>query len=103
MNNNKKKTTRKTIKEEENKRFRQQYPLSEIPTSFYKVVHVTKYTSIDEMHLMINHVQERTQFTIDTESERSNSQLALIQVQTIPPRIPLLVILMELAHLPPNN
>ena len=103
MNNNNKKTTRKTIKEEENKRFRQQYPLSEIPTSFYKVVHVTKYTSIDEMHLMINHVQECTQFTIDTESERSNSQLALIQVQTIPPRIPLLVILMELAHLPPNN
>ena len=52
---------------------------------------------------MINHVEECTQFTIDTESERSNGQLALIQVQDIPPRIPLLVILIELAHLPPNN
>ena len=97
------KTTRKTSKEEENNRLRQQYPLFEIPTSFYKVVHVTKYISIDEMHLMINHVEECTQFTIDTESERSNGQLALIQVQAIPPRIPLLVILIELAHLPPNN
>ncbi|CAF5194797.1 unnamed protein product, partial [Rotaria sp. Silwood1] len=55
---------------------------------------------MEEMHLLINHVQACTQFTIDTESERSNNQLALIQIQTIPPRLPSLVVLVELAHLP---
>ncbi|CAF3330489.1 unnamed protein product [Rotaria sp. Silwood2] len=58
---------------------------------------------MEEMHLMVNHVQECTQFTIDTESEKSNGQLALIQIQTKPSRLPLLVILIELQHLPPNN
>jgi hypothetical protein len=58
---------------------------------------------MDEMHLLVNHVQECTQFTIDTESEISNGQLALLQIPTIPPRLPLLVILIELAHLPPND
>jgi hypothetical protein len=48
-------------------------------------------------------VQECTQFTIDTESEKSNGQLALIQIQTIPPRLPSLVILIALAHLPSND
>ncbi|CAF3729881.1 unnamed protein product [Rotaria socialis] len=90
-------------KQEENDQYRQDYPSFEIPTSYYNVVHVNKYTSIEEMHMLINHVQECTQFTIDTESEKSNGQLALIQLQTIPSRLPSLVILIELAHLPSND
>jgi hypothetical protein len=58
---------------------------------------------MEEIKLSVNHVQECTQFTIDTESEKSNGQLALIQIQTIPPRLPSLAILIELAHLPSND
>jgi hypothetical protein len=58
---------------------------------------------MEEIKLSVNHVQECTQFTIDTESEKSNGQLALIQIQTIPPRLPSLVILIALAHLPSND
>jgi hypothetical protein len=95
--------TRTVIKAEENFRLRQQYPPFVVPTSIYKVVYVNKYTSMEEMNLLVNHVQECTQFTIDTESEKSNGQLALIQIQNIPPRLPLLVILIELAYLPSND
>jgi hypothetical protein len=95
--------SRSVIKAEENSQLRQQYPPFVVPTPIYKVVHVNKYTSMEEMNLLVNHVQECTQFTIDTESEKSNGQLALILIQTIPPRLPLLVILIELAYLPSND
>ncbi|CAF0963954.1 unnamed protein product [Rotaria sp. Silwood1] len=97
------KWTRTTIQAKENVELRQKFPPFVVPTAIYKVVHVNKYTSVEEMYLLINHVQGCTQFTIDTESEKSNGQLAFIQIQTIPPRLPLLVILIELQHLPPNN
>ncbi|CAF4393768.1 unnamed protein product, partial [Rotaria sordida] len=58
---------------------------------------------MEEMHLLVNPVQECTQFTIDTESERSDGQLALIQIQTIPSQLPSLLILIELQHLPFDN
>ncbi|CAF3161105.1 unnamed protein product [Rotaria socialis] len=40
------------------------------------------------------------EFTFDTEGERSNNQLALIQIQTIPQQLPCFVVLLELLHLP---
>ncbi|CAF4144676.1 unnamed protein product [Rotaria sordida] len=95
--------TRKLTKAEENFQLRQQYPQFVVPPSMYKVIHVNKYTSMEEFDLLINHVQECTQFTIDTESEKSNGQLALIQIQTIPSQLPLLIILIELQHLPSNK
>ncbi|CAF3293175.1 unnamed protein product [Rotaria sp. Silwood2] len=58
---------------------------------------------MEDLHLLLNHVQQCTQFTIDTESERSDGQLALIQIQTIPSQLPSLLILIELQHLPSDN
>ncbi|CAF3161615.1 unnamed protein product [Rotaria sp. Silwood2] len=58
---------------------------------------------MEELHLLVNHVQQCIQFTIDTESEKSNGQLALIQIQTIPPQLPFLAKLIELQHLPSNK
>ncbi|CAM4856072.1 unnamed protein product [Rotaria socialis] len=81
----------------------QQYSPLIIPTSNYKVIHVNKYTSLENLQLLIGLVQKCTQYTSDTESERSNGKLALIQIQAIPRRLPALVILIELEHLPPNN
>ncbi|CAF5031000.1 unnamed protein product, partial [Rotaria socialis] len=39
----------------------------------------------------------------DTEGEKSNKQLALIQIQTIPQQLPCFVVLVELLHLPSFN
>ncbi|CAF4561393.1 unnamed protein product [Rotaria sp. Silwood2] len=97
------KWTRTAIKAKENVELRQKFPPFVVPTAFYKIVHVNKYTSMEELHLLVNHVQQCTQFTIDTESERSDGQLALIQIQTIPSQLPSLLILIELQHLPFDN
>jgi hypothetical protein len=87
----------------ENERFRQRYPPLEVPTSIYKMIFINKYTSMEEMNLLINHVQSCNQFTIDTESEKSNNELALIQIQTLSRRLPTFVIFIELAHLPTEH
>ncbi|CAF1172038.1 unnamed protein product [Rotaria sordida] len=97
------KWSRTAIKAKINVELRQKVPPFVVSTAIYKIVHVNKYTSMEEPHLLVNHVQQCTQFTIDIESEKSNAQLALIQIQTIPPRLPLLVILIELQHLSSNN
>ncbi|CAF4818993.1 unnamed protein product, partial [Rotaria sp. Silwood2] len=49
--------TRTAIKAEENIQLRQQYPQFVVPPSMYKVIHVNNYTSMEEMYLLINHVQ----------------------------------------------
>ena len=97
------KSTRTVAKRVINDQLQQRYPSFVIPTSMYEIIFLNKYTSIDIMIKLINHVQQCTQFTIDTESENSNGQLALIQIQTIPPQLPSLIILIELAHLPSTN
>ncbi|CAF4789026.1 unnamed protein product [Rotaria sp. Silwood2] len=58
---------------------------------------------MEDMQLLIHHVQECTQYTIDTESERSTGNLALIQIQSIPRRLSAFVILIELEQLPSTN
>ena len=97
------KSTRTVAKRVINDQLQQRYPPFVIPTSMYEIICLNKYTSIDVMIKLIDHVQQCTQFTIDTESEKSNGQLALIQIQTIPPPLPSLIILIELAHLPSTN
>ncbi|CAF1457234.1 unnamed protein product, partial [Rotaria sp. Silwood1] len=61
------KWARTAIKAKENVELRQKFPPFVVPTAIYKVVHVNKYTSMEEMHLLVNHVQECTQFTTGTE------------------------------------
>jgi len=72
----------------ENEHLRQQFPPFVIPTDIYQVIHMNKYTSMEEMQLIIDHVKQCNQFTIDTESEKSNGNLALMQIQLIPSRLP---------------
>ncbi|CAF1515033.1 unnamed protein product [Adineta steineri] len=67
----------------ENNGLRENYPTFEVPSSLYNVIHVNRCSSMRELQLSIKHVQECTNFTIDTEGEKSNGKLALIQIQTI--------------------
>ncbi|CAF2127222.1 unnamed protein product [Rotaria magnacalcarata] len=45
----------------------------------------------------------RNHYSIDTESEKTNNQLSLIQINSIPFTPPSLVMLFELKHLPDRN
>jgi hypothetical protein len=53
--------------------------------------------------MLIDYAQDCNEYTFDTESEKLDKQLALIQIQTISHRLPSLVIILELAHLPPKK
>ncbi|CAF1677121.1 unnamed protein product [Rotaria sordida] len=90
-------------KAKKNYQYQQQHPALDIPTSFYEIIYVNKYTTTETMQKLINHVRNCNEFTFDTEDEKSTKQLALIQIQTIPQQLPFFVILVECAHLPPIN
>ncbi|CAF4256604.1 unnamed protein product [Rotaria magnacalcarata] len=88
-------------KAKKNYQLKQQYPPFIVPPQLYNVIHIHKQMIDQTMEMLIEHVQHCDEFTFDTESEKSNKKLALIQIQTIPNHLPSLVILLELAHLPP--
>ncbi|CAF4144244.1 unnamed protein product [Rotaria sordida] len=71
-------------KAKKNYQYQQQHPALDIPTSFYEIIYVNKYTTTETMQKLINHVRNCNEFTFDTEDEKSTKQLALIQIQTIP-------------------
>ncbi len=52
---------------------------------------------------LLNHVETCKQYSIDTESERTNNQLSLIQINSIPIEPPSIVMLFELKHLPDQH
>ncbi|KAF9754357.1 hypothetical protein NGRA_3359, partial [Nosema granulosis] len=84
----------------DNNRLRENYPSFAIPTSIYEIIFVNRDMKKEVMDKVLNHIHDCTQYSIDTESEMSNNQLALIQIHTIPRELPSLVILIELAQLP---
>ena len=67
------------------------------------MVFLNKRTGIETVHSLMNHVQDCRGFIFDTESDTSNYELALIQIQTFPRKLPVYVILLELPHLPPQE
>ncbi|CAF3544580.1 unnamed protein product [Rotaria socialis] len=90
-------------KAQKNYQNQQQYPAFTLPTSFYEIIYVNKFTTTETMQKLIDHVRHCHEFTFDTEGEKSNKQLALIQIQTIPQQLPCFVVLVELLHLPSFN
>ncbi|CAF1438112.1 unnamed protein product [Rotaria sordida] len=56
--------------------------------------------SAQELQTIMEHITTCKNFSIDTESDRNTRELALIQIHTIPSRLPGIVILLELFHLP---
>ena len=55
------------------------------------------------MNKSLNYMNTCKQYSIDTESERANNQLSLIQINSIPSEPKSLVMLFELNHLPTRN
>ncbi|CAM2727911.1 unnamed protein product [Rotaria socialis] len=89
--------------EEQNNHYRRNYRPFTIPSSFYNIVHVHRFTSIDTISTLINHFESCYRYSIDTESDRFTNELSLIQVHSIPQHLPSFIVLFELNHLPSSN
>jgi len=80
--------------------YQRTYPPFVIPSVFYNVYHVHQFTSMETIQLIIEHFEQCYHYSIDTESDKNNHELCLIQVQSIPRRLPMFVVLVALKHLP---
>ncbi len=76
------------------------YPQFHMHSNLYTLIIVNNETSIDTWNTPLNHVQKCKQYSVDTESDRRNNRLSLIQVNTIPSDGESLVLLFEMNHFP---
>jgi hypothetical protein len=91
------------VKAKRNHQFQQHYPPFYVPEIVYQITYINKYTTYDTMKLLIEHAEKCSEYTIDTEGEKSTNVTALIQIETIPSELPKFIIILELTHLPSNN
>ncbi|CAF1079407.1 unnamed protein product [Rotaria magnacalcarata] len=89
--------------EEQNNRYQRNYRPFTIPSSFYNIVHVHRFTTIDTISTLINHFESLYRYSIDTESDQFINALSLIQVHSIPQHLSSFIVLFELNHLPSSN
>ncbi|CAF1418442.1 unnamed protein product [Rotaria sordida] len=89
--------------EEQNHDYRRNYLPFTIPSSFYNIVHVHRFTTNDTISTLINHFESCYRYSIDTESDRFTYDLSLIQVHSIPQHLPSFIVLFEINHLPPSD
>ncbi|CAM4759077.1 unnamed protein product [Rotaria magnacalcarata] len=68
------------------------YSTFHVHSSDYEMVFVNHETSSHTINKLLNHVNLCKQYSIDTESEKTNNQLSLIQINSIPFTPPSLVI-----------
>ena len=80
-----------------------QYPSFVVPASIYEVIFIHENTTSGTMKRIIKYARLCEEYTFDTESEKSDNQLAVVQIQTISDHLPLLMIIVELTHLPSRN
>ena len=88
---------------EQNNNYRRNYLPFTVPSLFYNIVHVHRFTTIDTISSLIHHFESCYSYSIDTESDRYTYDLSLIQVHSIPQHLPSLVVLFEINHLPPSD
>ncbi|CAF1378364.1 unnamed protein product [Adineta steineri] len=91
---------RNARREQQNYLYGQQFPIFHIPSTYYEIHHIHRFTSPDTLTFLIEHINKCRRFSIDTESDCNTNEIALIQINSIPQTLPSLVILVELNHLP---
>ncbi|CAF1338027.1 unnamed protein product [Rotaria sordida] len=89
--------------EEQNHDYRRNYLPFTISSSFYNIVHVHRFTTIDTISTLIKHFESCYRYSIDIESDRFTYELSLIQVLSIPQHLPSFIVLFEINHLPPSD
>ncbi|CAF4108367.1 unnamed protein product [Rotaria sp. Silwood2] len=80
--------------------YQQQFILFYVPSLCYKIYHIHRFTDLNVMDNIIIHFQTCSSFSVDTESFQHTSNIALIQIHSIPKELPALVLLIQLHHLP---
>jgi len=86
-----------------NNQHHEEYHSFHVPSSLYELVFINDNTSNNTLDKLLNHVYHCRQYSMDTESERDDNKLALIQINSIPINPPTIVILCELAQLPDHD
>jgi hypothetical protein len=89
--------------QEQHNHYRHHYPPFTIPSSYYTIVYVHRFTAIDTIETLLNHFESCYRYSIDTESDRFTYELSLVQVQSIPRQLPSLIVLFELNHFPSSD
>jgi hypothetical protein len=79
------------------------YPTFHVRSRDYDIIFVNNNTSTDVMKKLLIHVNVCKQYSIDTESDRRNNRLSLIQINSIPVEPKSIVMLFELNHFPYRN
>ncbi|CAF4662040.1 unnamed protein product [Rotaria sp. Silwood2] len=87
--------------EEQNNNYRRNYLPFTIPSSFYNIAHVHRFTTIDTISILNNHFEPCYRYSVDTDLDRFTYELSLIQVHSIPQNLPSFIVLFEINHLPP--
>jgi hypothetical protein len=86
-----------------NNQHQEEYHSFHVPSSLYELIFINDNTSNNTLDKLLNHVSLCRQYSIDTESERDDNKLALIQINSIPINPPTIVILCELTQLPDHD
>ncbi|CAF4643185.1 unnamed protein product [Rotaria sp. Silwood2] len=103
IHNSRYSSTKTINKSKQNSQAQEDYPLFHVHSPDYEIIFVNNKTSTDMINKSLNHMDTCKQYAIDTESERTNNQLSLIQINSIPIKPPSFVMLFELNHLPDRN
>ncbi|CAF2072730.1 unnamed protein product [Rotaria magnacalcarata] len=88
-------STKTTNKSNQKGQSYEKYSTFHVHSSDYEMVFVNNETSTNTINKLSNHVNICKQYSIDTESERANNQLSLIQINSIPIKSPSLVALFK--------
>ena len=94
---------RNATKESQNYNYKCQFPPFHVPSTYYNIYHIHRFTKLDTMDMILTHFETCDSFTIDTDWLRCPSNLALIQIQSIPVTLPSYVLLVQLRHLPKKD
>ena len=86
-----------------NHRYQQDYPPFHIPSKYYRVFHLNRFTDSDTIQLIPDHIHDCVSFSVDTENDDHSHEIALIQIHSIPVALPSVILLVELNHLPPRD
>ena len=91
-----------TKKMEQNETLKLTYPPFQT-TSKIKLIHVHYLTSLDTINELIDKAKTTTRYSIDTESAKTTSEGALVQIQMIHSKIESTIVLLEVNYLPDHN
>lgn len=83
--------------------YQQHYPPFHVPDAMYQVIYINKYTTCDTMNLLIEHAEECSEYSIDTEGDKSTYATALVQIESVPRTLPKYIIILELTYLPSDS